>query len=188
MPTLPDYQMAALFKIIPGNHTPIQKASADARQFLRMRSILTDRAGYVGQLFPTAKAYDYRAELIKEHGLEALLPLAPNPLMAVPLILEAEGYRPSFNDEFTGRRITEGYDMSGSSLSDGYVRLSWKFPNAWMAVGDPDRRETSELYGRQCKPLNRFAVLLTKHGWRVEARDVAQIGREYLIATPPAQP
>jgi hypothetical protein len=187
MPTsveLPEYQLAALFNIAPGNDEPIQKISDDTRAFLIMRGMLEQHPVETDKHVPTIKMYEYRAQIIDEYGLDALLPLAPNVYLRAPLILENEGLRPAMKDTY-GKWATEGYDMRGGPR-DGSIRVGWKFPHAWTAIGDPDRHESDDLYFRQTRPLGRALVLLTKHGFRVTTGAIGQIGREFLTATPTA--
>lgn len=181
---LPAYHRAILFAE-PDNYIPLHKCPADAREMLLRREIITEHAGYVGQYFLTEKALGYRRSLIDLYELPNLLPLAPNPLMTAPLIVEADGHAPAMRDE-SGKWETSGYDMSGS-LHEGHVRLSWKFPDVWTSVSSDQRREGEELWFEQDKRLTRFMVLLAKHGWTVELHHMRQLGGAFLIATPPAE-
>lgn len=178
------HHRAALFAE-PDNYIPLHKCSADAREMLLRREIITERAGYVGQYFLTEKALGYRRTLIDLYELPNLLPLAPNPLMTAPLILEADGHAPAMRDE-SGRWETSGYDIRGGR-DDGSIRLSWKFPDVWTAVSSDQRRDGDDLWFEQDKRLTRFMVLLAKHGWTVELHHMRQLGGAFLLATPPAK-
>lgn len=126
---------------------------------------------------------DLMARRIQLNG-DTALPSAwelTRPIQAVSIALEAAGSTPSAVNGY-GSRITPGYSVSSSS-TPGIVRVSFKIPAAWEAVGSEQRVEPKALHGRMTRALKSYRSKLNQRGWDVTGCRM-EYPQAYLLVEP----